>query len=267
MIPGYNLYIHYNDKRLMRDGLNLYDFGARLYLPALGLFDRPDPMAAEYPWINHYLHCAANPVMNIDPTGKDTWRINAKGEVVEWIDTKEFDCLEFIDNNGNIRRNSEGEEQRLQFGYGTVKHTCERYSNIRSDNNGNMSGEYDLFTVNGDRNGTDLFEMFAKNVTALSGNEIGLIRTGTLGKGTNYITSAHRFLSEPGGPDLFHNRLKNGYFVREITHSHQSVATPSPNDLKSNKQMLQKYHYQNTIRFKIYVSTLDYYIQYDPLNY
>ena len=100
-------------------GMNRYDFHARQYDPALGLFDRPDPMAMEYPWLNPYLYCAANPVMHIDPTGLDTWRINAKGEVVEWIDTKEFDCLEFIDNKGNIRVNSDGEEQRLQFKYGT----------------------------------------------------------------------------------------------------------------------------------------------------
>lgn len=59
-------------------GLNRYDFHARQYDPALGLFDRPDPMATGYPWLNPYLYCAANPVMNVDPTGLDTWRINAK---------------------------------------------------------------------------------------------------------------------------------------------------------------------------------------------
>ena len=89
-----------------------------------------------------------------------------------------------------------------------------------------------------DYNGTKLFELLSKGVTAKSGNEIGLIRTGALGKGTNYITSAKQYRSEPGGPALFHSQLKNGYVIREFTHSHIENASPSYSDVKCHKDIL-----------------------------
>lgn len=108
--------------------------------------------------------------------------------------------------------------------------------------------------------------MFAQNVTAKTGNEIGLIRTGKVGTGANYITSAQKKGSEPGGPVLFHSKLKNGYYIREITHSHMNNEKPSSSDLRSNKQILNKYQYNNTIKFKIYISSTDSYTFYNPLD-
>ena len=257
----------YSGKELeTEDGLDLYDFGARQYYPAIAMFDRPDPMAGDYPHLSPYMYCAANPVMLIDPTGRDIWKINEKGEVVEWKETKEYDRFEFVDKDNNIIKNEQGEEQVLQFEYGTVSHKKETYNNVKSGNHGDISGQYDLFTVKGDRNGTELFEMFSNNVTAKSGNEIGLIRTGELGKGTNYVTSAQVKSSEPGGPTLFHNRLKNGYFVREITHSHHDIISASKNDRLSHQQILRYYSHSNKIRFKIFISKENFYIQYDPLK-
>ncbi len=77
--PAANPYKYSGKELETRDGLNRYDFHARQYDPALGLFDRPDPMAAEYPWLTPYLYCAANPVMHIDPTGRDTYVVDLNG--------------------------------------------------------------------------------------------------------------------------------------------------------------------------------------------
>lgn len=102
----------------------------------------------------------------------------------------------------------------------------------------------------------------SKNVTAKSGKEIGLIRTGKLRTGTNYITSAGKAGTEPGGPALFHNKLKNNYYIREITHSHKTGAGASKGDVDSHRQISRIYsnNYKNAIRYKVYVSTLDMYI-------
>ncbi len=35
----------------------------------IGLFQRPDPKAGDYPWLNPYTYCAADPINKIDPTG------------------------------------------------------------------------------------------------------------------------------------------------------------------------------------------------------
>lgn len=51
-------------------GLNLYDFGARLYDPAAPHFLSPDPLQESYyPW-NAYAYCLNNPVKYVDPEGK-----------------------------------------------------------------------------------------------------------------------------------------------------------------------------------------------------
>ncbi len=51
-----------------RDGE--YDFEARRLAPDNLSFNRPDPKAADTPWLSPYLYCAANPIMYIDPTGE-----------------------------------------------------------------------------------------------------------------------------------------------------------------------------------------------------
>ena len=57
-------------------GLNLHDFHARLQIPDLGRFDRPDPLCEKTPHLSPYLFCANDPVNNTDPTGM----------IVEFID-------------------------------------------------------------------------------------------------------------------------------------------------------------------------------------
>ena len=52
-------------------GLNLHDFHARLQIPDLGRFDRPDPLSWKTPHLAPYLFCANDPVNNTDSTGMD----------------------------------------------------------------------------------------------------------------------------------------------------------------------------------------------------
>ena len=48
---------------------NVYDFGARLYDPALGRWLSQDPLAEKYYPHSPYLFCAGNPMRFVDPTG------------------------------------------------------------------------------------------------------------------------------------------------------------------------------------------------------
>ncbi len=61
----------YSGKELETD-LHLihYDFEARMQLPTLGLFQRPDPKAGDYPWLNSYTYCGGDPINNIYPCGE-----------------------------------------------------------------------------------------------------------------------------------------------------------------------------------------------------
>ena len=60
----------YNGKELDRtNGLNWYDYGARMYDPALGRFHVQDRFAEKYPSLSPYQYAANNPIRNIDVNG------------------------------------------------------------------------------------------------------------------------------------------------------------------------------------------------------
>jgi RHS repeat-associated protein len=74
---GYNWIINgvehmykYNGKELQKElGLNMYDYGARNYDPALGRWMNIDPLADERHWLSPYNYVQNNPVSRIDPDG------------------------------------------------------------------------------------------------------------------------------------------------------------------------------------------------------
>ena len=53
--------------------INLYDFGARNYDPALGRWMNVDPLAEKYPSISPYTYAYNNPVYYIDPDRMMSW--------------------------------------------------------------------------------------------------------------------------------------------------------------------------------------------------
>ena len=65
-----------NKLSLILHGLNLYDYGARLYDPLVGQFTSIDPLCEKYYSVSPYAFCVGNPVNRIDPDGRDTIRIN-----------------------------------------------------------------------------------------------------------------------------------------------------------------------------------------------
>ena len=54
----------------------LYYYGARYYDPRISLWLSTDPMELKYPNISTYTYCANNPIIAIDPNGKD-WEISS----------------------------------------------------------------------------------------------------------------------------------------------------------------------------------------------
>ena len=52
-------------------GLNTYDYGARQYNPVTARWDRMDPLSEKYYSTSPYAYCVNNPVMFLDPDGRD----------------------------------------------------------------------------------------------------------------------------------------------------------------------------------------------------
>lgn len=62
----------FNGKELDgKHGLNLYDYGARMYDPVVASWTSVDPLCEKYYNISPYVYCGNNPVNIIDPDGKD----------------------------------------------------------------------------------------------------------------------------------------------------------------------------------------------------
>ena len=138
----------YNGKELDKmHGLNTYDYGARQYDPILARWDRMDPLCEKYYSVSPYNYCGNSPVKFIDVDGRDIWEIDSNGNIVNHIETTEYDKFSVV--------NSKGESiASLQYDYGTINHQTGETKDGRS---------YDMFTIDGDSNGISAFEMFAKN--------------------------------------------------------------------------------------------------------
>lgn len=60
----------YNGKEIDRmHGLNMYDYGARMYDAAIGRWHGVDPLAEKYLSMSTYVYCLNNPVRFVDPNG------------------------------------------------------------------------------------------------------------------------------------------------------------------------------------------------------
>lgn len=62
----------YNGKELDRmHGLDWYDYGARMYDPAIWRWNRMDDLCEKHPDVSAYGFCDGNPLRNVDPDGKE----------------------------------------------------------------------------------------------------------------------------------------------------------------------------------------------------
>lgn len=61
--------LHIGNRWIAHEGMNTYDNTARMHYPVLPSFDTPDPLAEQFPQHSPYAHCAANPLMYVDPDG------------------------------------------------------------------------------------------------------------------------------------------------------------------------------------------------------
>ncbi len=72
----------YNNKELdMNNGLNWYDYGARMYDPTLGRWHVVDPSSEKYYGVTSYAYCNNNPIKNIDLDGRDWYLYEATGQL------------------------------------------------------------------------------------------------------------------------------------------------------------------------------------------
>jgi len=80
----------YNGKELdLMHGLNAYDYGARQLNPVIGRWDRMDPLCEKYYNVSPYAYCHNNPVMLVDPDGREVVAdLNSKNNIMRIVPEK-----------------------------------------------------------------------------------------------------------------------------------------------------------------------------------
>ena len=204
----------YNGKELdLMHGLNTYDYGARQYDPILARWDRVDPLCEKYYEVSPYAYCGNNPVNAIDPNGMDIWDVDNKGNIVK-TETQDYDMI-------RIYNDSQDKGPSIRFDYGTITHQTIKYD-------GGL--EYELFQINGDENGRNVFEMLAQQTDV----EWTIAQMGKSGD-ANIITTSHDVDAEYGFSDYMGKNFKEGMMIRDITHNHPAGNTYPSYDIKNNR--------------------------------
>ena len=70
-----------------RDGLDLYDYGARLYDPAGSRWTSPDPLCEKYYHISPYAFCNNNPIKYVDPDGRKIKIPHNQNQILGYINS------------------------------------------------------------------------------------------------------------------------------------------------------------------------------------
>lgn len=91
----------YNGKELIEDnGLEYYDYGARMYDPVIGRWGGVDPLADQRNWVSPYNFVQNNPLSRIDPDGRADMPLNdyynREGQFL-YRDTRTTDNIRIID--------------------------------------------------------------------------------------------------------------------------------------------------------------------------
>ena len=111
------------------NGMNVFDFGARLYYPAIQPFMNMDFYSEKYQYLSPYLYCSNNPVNAIDPDGKLVIFINGfhfgdGGSEKYWNGVEEIIKEEFNDDK----------TMYIDGSFGGVLNTAATRNNLDADN-------------------------------------------------------------------------------------------------------------------------------------
>ncbi len=236
-------------------GLNMYDYGARWYMPDLGRWGQVDPMAEKYYQISSYGYCANSPLNYLDPDGMDIYRYNDK--------TGDFSLFEKTSDNfdqvGKFKYDKKTDTYILQTHKrtGEVKNRIDKIEKGILSDGANFMNKSNIIEVGGKRQPTEGgVEAFVVNLSEMVGKEIAgayFSKDGSSSSTTHITIGEYRenrhdsakghgitLWNKTFPEEKLDNHIKGFFHTHPTTgYSNSTKLKPSPQDIKSRDMALK----------------------------
>jgi len=206
--PNKNRYL-YNGKEYISEGdLNWYDYGARIYDPALGRWHVPDPRAEKYESWSPYNYALNNPLYYVDPNG-DTVKTAGAAEQAAYDDYKSEVNNQTAYYQGRVAK-QQAKVAYAKTGFGRF------FANA-----GLKAAQSNLSTYQGIQTEINTMESSSTVFMVRMGSNIATLLTNGSGGSTTFNTATNQIDINIGSSSMFSTRQ---IVAHEFKHGHQYLS-------------------------------------------
>ncbi len=224
----------YNGKELQDDdlggvSLGWYDFGARMYDPALGRTTTMDPMAEKFYGMSSYSMMANNPVRYVDPTGME-FTESAWG----WVNNLITNINQQQERNNNKISEKQAQLDAGGLKAGKAKRLNKQIGRLNSANESLEGVRGEIATLAASDQVYNVNEISSSSATTTDA-----VGNSTVTASTSFNTSTNAVdinISSNAGMGLFAHELKHAYQFDQGQMSLGSFGIKSPSYFLYDKQ-------------------------------